>query len=216
MGVPERKERERRKRKKDILEAAKNVFSNKGYMNATVEEIAQEAELSTGTIYLYFSGKEELYISLIVESYDILISEVKDVLGEDIEAGEILVKIGRTYYRFCKNYPDHYRVLNFIVNEHLNLKLAPELIEKIGEKTDMVFKMVCGVIKTGVQEGIFKPVDAWEITSLFWGNLHGIIQVQTTIDYLKSRNTDVETLVINNIELIVSAIKVNEGPSRNN
>ncbi|MDY6855751.1 MAG: TetR/AcrR family transcriptional regulator [Thermodesulfobacteriota bacterium] len=216
MGIPERKERERRKRKKDILEAAKNVFSNKGYMNATIEEIAQEAELSTGTIYLYFSGKEELYVSLILESYDILISEVNKVLGEDIDKGEILVKIARTYYRFCKNYPDHYRVLNFIVNEHFNLKLASELIEKIGEKTDMIFKMVSGVIKTGIQEGIFKPVNALDITSLFWSNLHGIIQVQTTIDYLKSKKTDVETLITKNIELIVAAIKVNEYPSRNN
>jgi AcrR family transcriptional regulator len=215
LGIPERKERERLKRKKDILEAAKNVFSKKGYMNATIEEIAQKSELSTGTIYLYFSGKEELYVSLIVESYDILISEVKKVIGEDVTIGEILVNIAKTYYKFCKNYPDHYRVLNFIVNEHLNLKLAPELIEKIGEKTDTIFKIVSEVIKTGIQGGIFKPVDAWDITSLFWSNLHGIIQVQTSIDYLKSRNTDVETLVIKNIELIVSAIKVNECPSRN-
>jgi AcrR family transcriptional regulator len=66
MGIKERKERERERRKQQIIVAAKRVFSEKGFNRATMEDIAREAELSPGTLYLYFKNKEELYASLSV------------------------------------------------------------------------------------------------------------------------------------------------------
>ena len=209
MGIAERKEREKLRRKNEILEAAKTIFSKKGFMTATIEEIAQESEVSTGTIYLYFSGKEELYISLIVESYDFLIGKLGKILKQDLAPDEVLISMAGTYYNFCKNYPDHYRIMNFIVNERLNLKLEQELADKIADKTDTIFKIVDDVVTRGIKMGVFKQIDTWDITSLFWSNLNGIIQVQTGIDYLKGRNTDIESLVKKNMELIVSAIRVN-------
>ncbi len=67
MGVAERKERERRWRRRQIREAALEVFSRKGYQAATMEEIAAEAELSKGVLYYYFPSKEVLYRSLVLE-----------------------------------------------------------------------------------------------------------------------------------------------------
>ena len=64
MGIKERKERERGRRRQQIMVAAKRVFSKKSFNKATMEDIAKEAELSPGTIYLYFKNKEELFASL--------------------------------------------------------------------------------------------------------------------------------------------------------
>ena len=64
MGIQERKEREKERRRQQIIVAAKRVFSEKGFNKATMEDIAKEAELSPGTLYLYFKNKEELYASL--------------------------------------------------------------------------------------------------------------------------------------------------------
>jgi AcrR family transcriptional regulator len=63
MGIYERKQREKEQRKTEIINAARKVFSNKGFNTATMEEIASEAELSPGTLYLYFKNKEELHTS---------------------------------------------------------------------------------------------------------------------------------------------------------
>jgi len=54
MGIQERKKREKERRRQQIMIAAKRVFSVKGYSKATMEDIAKEAELSPGTLYLYF------------------------------------------------------------------------------------------------------------------------------------------------------------------
>ena len=60
-----RKERERSQHRQDILAAGEKIFAQKGYFNATIEEIAREAEFSVGTIYNFFSNKETLYQEII-------------------------------------------------------------------------------------------------------------------------------------------------------
>lgn len=62
-----RKERERTRHRQEILAAAENVFVRKGFFNTTMSEIALAAEFGMGTIYQFFSSKEELYTTLILE-----------------------------------------------------------------------------------------------------------------------------------------------------
>jgi AcrR family transcriptional regulator len=59
MGIEERKEREKMMRRRAILDAAKKVFVAKGFAGATMENIAEEAEFSPATIYLYFKNKDD-------------------------------------------------------------------------------------------------------------------------------------------------------------
>ena len=60
MSIQERKEREKERRRRQILVAAKKIFSKKGFSRATMEDIAEEAELSPGTLYTYFKNKKVL------------------------------------------------------------------------------------------------------------------------------------------------------------
>src|SRR6056297_2970000 len=84
MGIHERKKREKQKRRKDIINAARKVFSIKGFNSATMEEIASEAELSPGTIYLYFKNKEELHTSLSIDILKYLSIQIHKVVNLDI------------------------------------------------------------------------------------------------------------------------------------
>ena len=80
MGIQERKQRERERRRQQIIVAAKRVFSERGFSKATMEDIAREAELSPGTLYLYFKNKDELYASLslrILQYMNIRLEDVK-------------------------------------------------------------------------------------------------------------------------------------------
>ena len=64
-GKMTRKERERERHRREMLEAAERVFVRKGYHDATVEEIAQEAEFAVGTLYNFFKGKDDLYARVV-------------------------------------------------------------------------------------------------------------------------------------------------------
>ncbi len=82
MGIQERKQRERERRRQQIIVAAKRVFSQNGYSKSTMEDIAREAELSPGTLYLYFKNKDELYASLSLRILQYLNIRLEDVKKE--------------------------------------------------------------------------------------------------------------------------------------
>jgi len=67
---PSRKELERLRRRSDILHAARELFINKGFVSATLEEVAQAAEFGKGTIYNYFANKEELLWGMLEQFLD--------------------------------------------------------------------------------------------------------------------------------------------------
>ena len=88
MGIKERKEREKERRRQQIIIAAKRIFSAKGFNKATMEDIAKEAEISPGTIYIYFKNKDELYASLsirILQHLNIRLEHVKNQNNVNIE-----------------------------------------------------------------------------------------------------------------------------------
>ncbi len=66
-----RRERERLRRRQAMLRAARSVFAEKGYAQATIDEIAERAEFGKGTLYNYFEGgKEDFLFAILDEVYD--------------------------------------------------------------------------------------------------------------------------------------------------
>ncbi|OQY10632.1 MAG: TetR family transcriptional regulator, partial [Desulfobacteraceae bacterium 4572_187] len=92
MGIKERKEREKERRRQQIMVAAKRVFSIKNFNRATMEDIAREAELSPGTIYLYFKNKEELFASLSLRTLHYMSIRLEQVNNENFQQPEEKIK----------------------------------------------------------------------------------------------------------------------------
>jgi len=63
-----------------IIQAAIKVFARKGFYNSRVSEIAREANVADGTIYLYFKNKDDILISLFEEEMTKIIKNMKDDL----------------------------------------------------------------------------------------------------------------------------------------
>ena len=83
MGIQERKQRERERRRQQIIVAAKRVFSEKGYSKSTMEDIAREAELSPGTLYLYFKNKDDI----LVQFFSYKTKQVFERFREEVSRG---------------------------------------------------------------------------------------------------------------------------------
>ena len=98
-GKLSRRERERLMRRRAMLNAAKAVFAEKGYANATLDEIAERAEFGKGTLYNYFEeGKEEILFAIFDELYDDLYAIIQDSFG-DVAVPDGL-SLREAYHRF--------------------------------------------------------------------------------------------------------------------
>ena len=65
-----RREREKQRQRKEMLDVAMKLFSEKGYHNASMQEIAEQAEFAVGTLYKFFKNKEERHKALVTEQAD--------------------------------------------------------------------------------------------------------------------------------------------------
>ena len=132
MGIQERKQRERERRRQQIMVAAKKVFTAKGFNKTTMEDIAKEAELSPGTLYLYFKNKDELYASLSLRILQYLLIRLEHVTGDNRLNPESRIRTLKDVlldlYRF-----DPLILLNmFHIQSGETLKnLSPELLSEI-------------------------------------------------------------------------------------
>lgn len=111
MGTAERREREKEQRRSEIIDAAEKVFFSKGMSNATMEEVADEAELSKGTIYLYFKNKEDLYLAIILRGLAVLEQMFEEASGSHTAGRDKIEAIGRAFFSFCIRYPNYFQAM---------------------------------------------------------------------------------------------------------
>ena len=176
MGIQERKEREKERRRQQIMVAAKRVFSDKGFNKATMEDIAQEAELSPGTLYLYFKNKEELYASLSLRILQYLLIRVEHV-NEEKDAGpeeklKSLVDAMYDVYEF-----DPLIIINmFHLQSSETLKnLSPQLMEEIKVLSRKSLGSIALIFKEGVDKGIFIDQHPTALADTFWALFSGVV-----------------------------------------
>ncbi len=81
-----RREREKARQRREMLEAAIGLFSEKGYHNVTMHEIASKAEFAIGTLYKFFRNKEDLYRALMLENAQEFHEAIRNAMGmqEDV------------------------------------------------------------------------------------------------------------------------------------
>jgi AcrR family transcriptional regulator len=175
MGIHERKKREKEKRKIEIIEAARKVFSGKGFKNATMEEIANEAELSTGTLYLYFKNKEELHTSLSIEILKYLKSEIQKVVDQDISVEEKIDMFHDVFIRIY-SYDPNILINLFHLQSGESLKtLSDEVLKQIKEYSITAHGNIVDVVKEGIAQGVFIDENPVALADVLWASFGGIV-----------------------------------------
>ena len=99
-GTASRREREKAQRRDDILRAAREVFFQHGFHTATVDDVAVAAEVSKGTVYLYFDTKETILAHLLLEGLDMLIADLEAAIQKArglAEAEDLIVITGSLF-----------------------------------------------------------------------------------------------------------------------
>ena len=75
----------RHERRRQLLDAAREVFVSQGYHAAAMDDIAERAGVSKPVLYQHFPGKLDLYLALLDEGVDTLVEAVRDALGSLFE-----------------------------------------------------------------------------------------------------------------------------------
>ena len=116
MGVKERKKKEKRIRRGQILDAARKQLFSKGIENVSISGIARAAELGVGTIYFHYKNKEDIFIALQEEGVGILHDIIGRIADSDIEPDEKLRQIALAFYEFSDTHQEYYNIISYFLS----------------------------------------------------------------------------------------------------
>jgi TetR/AcrR family transcriptional regulator len=178
MGIAERKEREKQQRKNDILDAAEKVFFSKGVKEATMDDIAEAAELSKGTLYLYFKSKEDIHLGINARALGLLRKMFEEALGRGANGLEKTREIGRAYFEFSQTYPDYFDAIVYFEGQDLDLTDDESMASWCHSMGVEVLKVVARAIEMGIEDGTIRPdLDPMKTAVLLWGQTDGVIRI---------------------------------------
>jgi AcrR family transcriptional regulator len=139
----------------EILQAAIDVFAERGLAGARVEDIAARAGVSKGTVYLYFSGKEELFIEAIRDKLALTLEGLASAAPAGPSAARLSGFLDAHWAHLCK--PRFAAMYRLIMAE---LHQFPELTRFYAEEVSgKVIGMLADIIREGVERGEFRSVD---------------------------------------------------------
>ena len=167
-----RREAERNARKKLILDSALKVFKSKGIENATMDEIALEADFGKATLYYYFKSKEEIFNTILVSGWTTLLDGIEDIVLEKHKPRKKFIKIIKRIIELVNADRSQYEFLFFAPLSHTSSnEVEPEWKSFQVKLTNTMHK----IIEVGIEAGEFPQIDSQLTLKALGYIFHGMI-----------------------------------------
>jgi AcrR family transcriptional regulator len=208
MGIQERKKREKEKRRQQILSAAKSLFAKRGFHQTTMEEIANEAELSPGTLYLYFKSKDELFAELSLNIIRYLIMRLENLLAEEDAAAEQRLAAVKDILQDVCTF-DSFILVNTLrlQSDDTLKKLSPRLFSDLQKQVRKVSGCLSEIFTTGIHNGAFIDKHPELFTGILWAVFSGSVLLNEIQGSFTSRPNNLNLILENAFEIFSRGIR---------
>lgn len=221
MGYNDRKRQEKEIKRKDIINAAERVFFSKGFENASMDEVAKEAEFSKRTVYLYFNSKEQIYFEIMIRGYRLMIQMIENSFQTKPprNALEELRNIFFTFFEFSRDYPEYFKAIMEYETKDSNdqLSVKDESKAECYRLGEMIFGYLFRALQKGVAEGTLRSgLDTEQAALILWACTIGVYNTgKKKGDYLKNHHgVDPNEFISESFQLIMRLIDRN-GENKN-
>lgn len=212
MGITDRREREKEERRAAILDAAERVFEEKGFESSKMGEIADVAELSKGTLYLYFKNKNDLFLAMSTRCIAPVLQGFEE-LDKNFKGSGLsrLKEYLQIYANDIKKTPNRFRMAMswFATNRQIDTET-----ESFLEHQNIVNKKLSAfarAIREGQHVGdVHKTQKAEQLAMLVWSAMVGGMLLYTKMDHVQSHLPGVvnaDTFIENFIETQINGLR---------
>ena len=218
MGVIERKEREKEQKKAMILEVAEEILLEKGLDQLNMAEVAERAEVSKGSLYLYFNNKTDLVLGICHKASNLMNDWTSKVLTEKKSGLEMVYQLGKNYLKFAIEHPEYYRVMRFLENyKHSDQAKNSIYLDLCRQNRQQGFRVMVRAIQIGMHDGsIHTMYNAEKLALLLVSTSHGVVNMaymhenSQHFELLDHVGIDLETMFTCYMKLIGNGIKADQ------
>jgi len=150
--------------RENILAAAAQIFSEKGFHAASMQDIARSVNLQKASLYHHVSSKQEILLELLDQALDILIDQISEVCSQSIPSGE---KLHQAIQVYLQTLIDHRGLAAVLLFEHRSLN--DDLKTRHLPRRDRFEALWRGLIQEGVAAGVFECDDPAQTTRALLG-----------------------------------------------
>lgn len=173
MTIAKRKERQKEELKGKILQAAKELFMERGIEATSIRTIAERIEYSPTTIYLYFKDKDDVFRALHHEGF-ILLNRYFRPLENVSDPFERLKAVARAYINFAIENGEFYDLM-FIIRSPLDSITKSEEDWVEGKRS---FGFLINTMSACIEKGYFKGMDPELLAFTCWSMVHGVCSLE--------------------------------------
>ncbi|MEJ2586263.1 MAG: TetR/AcrR family transcriptional regulator [Deltaproteobacteria bacterium] len=150
-----------------IIDAATRVFARKGFYHSKISEIAKEAGVADGTIYIYFDNKDDILICLFEEQMKSVLLNMKEQLSGIEDPSEKLITFALTHLELIEKHPDTAEIIQ------VELRQSGKFMKEYKNEGFLQYLDIIGnIVEEGQRRGLFKPeVIPWVVKRAFFGAL---------------------------------------------
>ena len=171
MIVKEEKIKRKEKKRERMLEVAAELFSKKNYHEVMMDDVARLTDVAKGTVYNYFSSKEELYFTIMSSKLGHLNLSLKTKIASEISVIDSLHIYTIQLYMFMMKYQNFFLMYQ---KEYLNAK--NEFCDELRSMNEELKSILSNVIYKGKRENHFRDVEENFAVQLVLGSIFGAVQ----------------------------------------
>lgn len=188
----------------EIVDAALQLFVERGFAGTRMEEIAKRAGVTKGTLYLYFPGKEDLFRAVVHESILPSLEMGERLVAEHTgSARELFRAMVRRWWELMSE-PRRLSLPKLVLAEASNFpELAEEYVRQVVHRTRRLF---ASVIERGIASGEFREVDARIAAKLALAPLHNLAAYRQSLLPFDSDAWDFDAYLDLHIEIFLRGI----------
>lgn len=176
----ERKQQERQVRRRRIQRAARQVFSDRTYSKASIEQIAREASLSVGAIYLYFRSKEDLYVSLLEETLEHFDEELGRIRQTEARPDQRLFDAWGRFVSWADSDIESTRILRLMSQPGIRRQLSDEVATQVAAGLAKIREHLAAIIEDGMNANVYRRQSASDAVDLMWAMFLGVLEAKDT------------------------------------
>ncbi|WP_394834453.1 TetR/AcrR family transcriptional regulator [Pendulispora rubella] len=197
-----RQDRRKARTRAQILDAAEERFAAVGAELATIEQIADAADVAVATVYLHFAKKEDLHLAVVERALEENERHMLAVYDSDAPPVDKLVDAVGAYLRFYLESPRLFQVVAMPPGGTSTDTAALVLSERIDRMTRALAK----VIKRGIDEGTLRGVAPLDTARFLWGALNGVFALAQRPDRLRLSDRELRSALQQGAEILALGV----------
>lgn len=193
--------------RRQILDAARDVFFRDGFMAANLDEVAEKAGVAKGTLYRYFDSKADLYVAVLADNATAFSDRMREVASEGgLPAVHQVERISHFYYQYWMRHPEYFQIFWAIDNQAVIGALPDRIVDEVSDLWETSLGILTEVLERGVAEGDLIECDCWEVANILWTTANALIQSEKTNTRRDLRRKPLEPMFHDAIRFIMRGL----------